>query len=214
MYIVYIIYIYTYIQWDVTPLFFEISPRSPPAMNPSWDALLPMTWPRNLPMALSLLSITASAPSRMALATSQASAPRRHRSDRSHWENLRTLVHGISKMLKTKHFKISSRQWKIPHWVFNQKFPVISLKWPWLPSDGWGMACPPWRPASLWRRRRTSLRPAPWLCVFVTRKRHTLKSFQVVKRCVPHFQVSNCFSLFGAYYSVLLKLSFQYIILH
>lgn len=31
---------------------------------------------RNLPMALSLLSITASAPSRMALATSQDSAPR------------------------------------------------------------------------------------------------------------------------------------------
>lgn len=117
MYIVYIdIRIYT--QWDVTPLFFEISPRSPPAMHPSWDALLPMTWPRNLPMALSLLSITASAPSRMALATSHASAPRR----RSHWENLRTLH--FKNVEAFQHFKISGPwQWKIPHWVwFHENF--------------------------------------------------------------------------------------------
>ena len=120
---------YIYIQWDVTPLFFEISPRSPPAMNPSWDALLPMTWPRNLPMALSLLSITASAPSRMALATSHASAPRRHR---SHWENLRTLA--FQKCFFDEAFQnlwsMAMENSPLRSLSFHENFPVISLKWP------------------------------------------------------------------------------------
>jgi hypothetical protein len=53
----------------------------------------------------------------------------------------------------------------------------------------------------------------PWPWGFETRKTHTKVWKKVVKRCGPHFQVSNCFSLFGGYYSVLLKLSFQYKIL-
>ena len=142
----------------------------------------------------------------------------RHLGDTEVTEKIWGLWH-FKNVFLTKHFKISGPwQWKIPHWD-HWVFMKIFQWFHWnglnghviLPSDGWGMACPPWR------TRRTSLRPAvrcdDMASVFVTRKRHRKVFPGGTKMCptFPGFQLLN--SLFGGYYSVLLKLSFQYIIL-